>query len=261
MYTCEFDTPGRYSKTYNADDIKLARDNFLKLQAAAPLTGSSSSDDGLSADATSDGEYKALVRAGGKKKQKVGAKVALPVLLVPGTQGEPTLPQTNTELDIDKQVNMEDSEGKKYASEDRESLEALEDSDYKEASLTEILIRHGNSSTNVHGTETLKSASEDRKSLEALEDSESKEASLTETLIRNDNSTTYVLETEDGGAKANATEIKAAVGANADESESGEATTTESTQSHDGVARANVTGTGIATPENNTTHVLATEDG
>jgi hypothetical protein len=99
VYTCEFDTPGRYSNSYNADDIKLARDNFLKLQAAATLTGGSSSDDGLSDDATSDGEYKALVRAGGKEKQKVGAKVAVPVLLIPESQAEPSLPQSNTELD------------------------------------------------------------------------------------------------------------------------------------------------------------------
>jgi hypothetical protein len=47
---------------------------------------------------------------------------------------------------------MQDSEGKKSASEDRESLEALEDSESREATHTETLIRHGNSSTNVHGT-------------------------------------------------------------------------------------------------------------
>jgi hypothetical protein len=59
----------------------------------------------------------------------------------------------------------------------------------------------------------------------------------------------------------NATEIKGAVGVNADESESGEATITDSTRCLDGVARANATGTGIATHENSTTTVFQTEDG
>ena len=48
VYECVFDTPGRYTGSFNNVEIKEARINFLKIQALHAAALTSSSDDGLS---------------------------------------------------------------------------------------------------------------------------------------------------------------------------------------------------------------------
>ena len=45
VYTCVFDTPGKFTSPYNAKEILVARDNYLKLNTPGLGSGDSSSDD------------------------------------------------------------------------------------------------------------------------------------------------------------------------------------------------------------------------
>jgi hypothetical protein len=93
VYTCVFDTPGKFTSPYNAQEILEARENFIKLKSTFPGVEDSSSDD----FSTSDEECKppgvASVLANSRRK------AAGPNVTIPGTQLEDDTPPVEANLE------------------------------------------------------------------------------------------------------------------------------------------------------------------
>ena len=86
VYTCVFDTPGKFTSPYNAQEILVARENFIKLKSDFPGVEDSSSDDFSTSDDERGPQCAAPVVANARRKA-AGLTVT-----IPGTQPEDDAP-------------------------------------------------------------------------------------------------------------------------------------------------------------------------
>ncbi len=89
VYTCVFDTPGKYTSPYNAQEILVARDNYVKLKNSHHGIVDSSSDDFSATD--DDSNVPPMANAGPPKSvvvERPRAKFVGPHFTIPGTQLE-----------------------------------------------------------------------------------------------------------------------------------------------------------------------------
>ena len=93
VYTCVFDTPGKFTSPYNAQEILVARENFIKLKGDFPGVEDSSSDDFSSSDDESSPQCAAPVVATARRK------AAGPTVTIPGTQQEDDTPPVEPYLE------------------------------------------------------------------------------------------------------------------------------------------------------------------
>ncbi len=82
MYTCMFHNANRTKSKFNGNEIKTARDNYVRLQALQANAGDSSSADGLS----DEDPYPAASKEPNNRHEVIAHLVT-----IPGTQGEPEL--------------------------------------------------------------------------------------------------------------------------------------------------------------------------
>ena len=106
VYTCVFDTPGKYTSPYNAQEILVARDNYVKLKKSYHGIVDSSSDDFSATD--DDSNVPPMANAAPPKSvvvERPRAKFVGPHLTIPGTQQE-----GDSEDDDDSQDDSQDAD-------------------------------------------------------------------------------------------------------------------------------------------------------
>ena len=96
VYTCMFHNANRTKSKFNGHEIKIARDNYVRLQALQAAEGESSSEDGLS----DVDPYPAAT-----KEPKNRHKVIAPLVTIPGTQGEPERTTDSEQGSVEDEAN------------------------------------------------------------------------------------------------------------------------------------------------------------
>ena len=102
VYTCVFDTPGKFTSPYNAQEILVARENYLKLKTSYHGIVESSSDDFSATD--EDSNLVTPPKQAAPKSNIVSRsvrKIAGPHLTIPGTQLEATTLVEHENVDKD----------------------------------------------------------------------------------------------------------------------------------------------------------------
>jgi hypothetical protein len=107
LYFCVFDTPTKHKETFASGEIRVGRDNYLKLQAMRELQ-ETSSDDGLSSPVVDTDMLQAHSKTSNllPTTTTTQAKAKAPTLTIPGTQedsdGESTYNAALSIVDEDK---------------------------------------------------------------------------------------------------------------------------------------------------------------
>ena len=102
VYTCVFDTPGKFTSPYNAQEILVARENYIKLKTSYHGIVESSSDDFSATD--EDSNLVTPPKQAAPKSNIVPRsvrKIAGPHLAIPGTQLEATTLVEHENVDKD----------------------------------------------------------------------------------------------------------------------------------------------------------------